>query len=82
MGFWIFLWYVHAGAEGHLLYEEGQISASVEIGLEEAPSTSFVLVLLQPKEGGKLGAASKTVVSIIGEAGMFYSGVTPWITVI
>lgn len=42
----------------------------MEIGLVDVPSTSFVLVLLQPKDGGKLGAASKTVVSIIGEAGM------------
>ncbi|XP_077973499.1 uncharacterized protein LOC120348632 isoform X2 [Styela clava] len=56
-----------AGAEGFLNFDNGQISASVEIELRGVPSTSFVLVLCPPVEGGKLGATSQAVVQILGE---------------
>nr|XP_039274738.1 uncharacterized protein LOC120348632 isoform X3 [Styela clava] len=56
-----------AGAEGFLNFDNGQISASVEIELRGVPSTSFVLVLCPPVEGGKLGATSQAMVQILGE---------------
>nr|XP_018671881.1 G-protein coupled receptor 98-like isoform X2 [Ciona intestinalis] len=56
-----------AGAEGFLTFHEGQVTSSIEIGLEGVPSDAFAIVLLPSSEGPVLGSQTRTNVTIIGE---------------
>lgn len=61
---------IFSGAEGFLTFEEGQISASVEIGLHGVPSDAFIIILQDPDGGAKLGSTVKTTITILGEQGL------------